>query len=276
MFIPYQHFCLVPEYIMTWQIQYGLMEAAGLRPGPNVSLAYAIDKFRREKTRELILYMAFLAIFTASSLLQRDVNSAHLYASEVRNTILKRPLSLNNFYKGFSDVSTEQDVWTYMTSVIPSYLYEEAGSLNFVLRVNTIIQAPRLRQVRVNAMSKDECRIAKRLYKVMDECFPYFSVDHVNKTSIPGWPRGSRIPYRTAKELQTEWYGMGILAYDGGGFSLDIPLNFTRADTVDMMTYLRSIKWTDRHTRALFFDFALYNPSQRFFLSARLLFEFLP
>jgi hypothetical protein len=266
----------MPEYAVTCQIQYGLMEAAGLRPGPNVSLAYAIDKFRREKTRELILYIMFLAIVTSSSLLQRDVNAAHLYASEVRNTILKRPLSLNNFYKGFSDIKTEQDVWTYMTSVIPSYLYEEAGSLNFVLRVNTVIQAPRLRQVRVNSISKDECMVAKRLYKVMSECYPYFSVDQVNKTAIPGWPRGSTVPFRTAKELRTEWYGTGILAYDGGGFALDIPLNFTRSETVEMMTYLRSIKWTDRHTRALFFDFVLYNPSQRFFLSVRLLFEFLP
>jgi hypothetical protein len=252
------------------------MEAAGLKPSPNISLAYAIDKFRREKTWELILYVVFLVIFTTSSLLQRDVTSAHLYANEVRNTILQRPFSLKDYYKNFGNITTKEEVWTYLIGVIPAYLYDDPAALSFVLRVNTIIQAPRLRQVRVSAVDKDACNVLPRMYDVIDECYPYFSVDKVNKTAIPGWPRGSIVPYRSAQELKTEWYGTGILAYDGGGFALDIPLNYSRADTVEMLEYLRSIRWTDRSTRALFFDFALYNPSLRFFLSVRLLFEFLP
>lgn len=64
---------------MSQEVQYQLMEAAGLRPGPNVSLALAVDKFRREKMREVLLYLLFLFLFTTSTYLQRDVHPAHMY-----------------------------------------------------------------------------------------------------------------------------------------------------------------------------------------------------
>lgn len=54
---------------MSVEVQYQLMEAAGLKPGPNVSLAFAVDKFRREKTWEIWLYIAFLFLFTTSTYL---------------------------------------------------------------------------------------------------------------------------------------------------------------------------------------------------------------
>ena len=41
---------------MSKRQQLALFAAAGLKAGPNVSLAYAIDKFRRDKIREVFLY----------------------------------------------------------------------------------------------------------------------------------------------------------------------------------------------------------------------------
>lgn len=55
---------------MSKRQQLALLAAAGLKAGPNVSLAYAIDKFRRDKIREVFLYAFFLGLFTVSALVQ--------------------------------------------------------------------------------------------------------------------------------------------------------------------------------------------------------------
>jgi len=84
------------------------------------------------------------------------------------------------------------------------------------------------------------------------------------------------LAYKTDKQLQTGSYHQGLLPYGGGGFALDIPLYFNKTQALDFFTYLKEQRWTDLHTRAVFFDFALYNPVNGMYLSVRLLFEFLP
>jgi len=87
---------------------------------------------------------------------------------------------------------------------------------------------------------------------------------------------GAVLNYRTDQQLETNAYNNGLLPYGGGGFAIDIPLYFKKAEVLEFFTYLKSQRWTDLHTRAVFFDFALYNPVNGLFLSVRLLFEFLP
>jgi hypothetical protein len=156
---------------MSKRQQLALFAAAGLKAGPNVSLAYAIDKFRRDKIREVFLYMFFLALFTISALLQRDVTDAHYYTQTVKDVILAEEFPGVTWRKTFSDISIDSDFWEYMTTVIPDYLYAEEwyngdkfdqSELNYILHVNKIVQAPRLRQLRV---IESECLVPQRLRK---------------------------------------------------------------------------------------------------------------
>ena len=259
---------------MPQEVQYQLMEAAGLKPGPNVSLALAVDKFRREKMREVFLYMLFLFLFTTSTLLQRDVAPAHMYLQEVKRSILLEPFPNLDFQKTFHDIRTDVDFWDYISNVIPNYLFEGNGTeINYILKVNRIVQAPRLRQVRVKRESGNEtiCRVVPRLQvnSRVQECYPPFSEATKSTEPISGWPPGTPMKYRSGEELRTEWYGTGILSYEGGGYALDFPLNTTRRRTRQMMAQLKADRWTDDGTRAVFFDFCMFNPMERFFLSCR-------
>jgi len=267
---------------MSKRRQLALFAAAGLKAGPNVSLAYAIDKFRRDKIREVFLYAFFLMLFTVSALSQRDVTDAHYYTATVKDAILNENFPDVTWYKTFHDVSVSSDFWDYMTSVIPKFLYNEVWyngdpflpeEKNYVLHVNRLVQAPRLRQLRVN---KQDCPVPPRLQGVIGQCYPSFTQTSENKTSINGWPPGKILNYKTSEQLRTSEYRNGLLPYGGGGFALDIPLYYTKAQALDFFTHLRNSKWTDLHTRAVFFDFALYNPVNGLYLSVRLLFEFLP
>jgi len=72
---------------MNKRQQLALLAAVGLKAGPNVSLVYAIDKFRRDKVREVLLYMLFLCLFTVSALVQRDVTDSHYYTQTVNTPV---------------------------------------------------------------------------------------------------------------------------------------------------------------------------------------------
>lgn len=267
---------------MNKRQQLALLAAVGLKAGPNVSLVYAIDKFRRDKIREVLLYLLFLILFTVSALVQRDVTNSHYYTQTVKNAILNENFPGVTWFKTFKDVSMDGDFWDYMTKVIPKYLYPEewyngqpfsTDELNYVLHVNRLVQAPRLRQLRVN---KQDCAVPPRLRKILSVCYPSFAPENENKTAITGWPPGEILEYRTDQQLQTSRYSNGLLPYGGGGFALDIPLYFNKSQSLEFFTYLKANKWTDLHTRAVFFDFVLYNPDNGLYLSVRLLFEFLP
>mmetsp|Transcript_27342 Transcript_27342/g.53297 ORF Transcript_27342/g.53297 Transcript_27342/m.53297 type:complete len:803 (+) Transcript_27342:127-2535(+) len=267
---------------MSKRQQLALLAAAGLKAGPNVSLAYAIDKFRRDKIREVFLYAFFLALFTISALLQRDVTDAHYYTQTVKDVILGEDFPGVTWRKTFHDVSVDGDFWDYMTTVIPDYLYTEEwyngdrfeqSEMNYILHVNRVVQAPRLRQLRV---VESDCIVPQRLRKSLNRCYPQFSSKLEDKSPIAGWPPGAILEYKTDEQLETKAYTNGLLPYGGGGFAIDLPLYFNKTEVLEFFTYLKSERWTDLHTRAVFFDFALYNPVNGLFLSVRLLFEFLP
>ena len=93
---------------------------------------------------------------------------------------------------------------------------------------------------------------------------------------ITGWPPGTMLNYSSAAELGQSASQTQLGWYEGGGFVLDFPLSLTAVEVRQIFRHLRVQRWTDLGTRAVFFDFALYNSAQRFFLGVRLNFEFLP
>jgi hypothetical protein len=241
---------------MNKRQQLALFAAAGLKAGPNVSLAYAIEKFRREKIREILLYLFFLSLFTISALVQRDVTDAHYYTQTVKDVIIGQDFPGVTWRKTFMDISVDSDFWDYMTSVVPPLLYAEQWyngqalkpeELNYVLHVNRLVQAPRIRQLRVN---REICDVPLRLKSAIKYCYPALSSANENRTAIAGWPPGQLLQFSSSQKLQTGDYRNGLFPYSGGGFAIDIPLYFNQSQVNELFSYLRSQKWTDLHTRA--------------------------
>ena len=88
---------------------------------------------------------------------------------------------------------------------------------------------------------------------------------HVNKTNTP-WT------YQGTLELDgTPTWGY-IGTYSGGGYVAELGIRKETANT--MVQYLKSTRWLDRLSRALFVEFNLYNPNTNLFTVVSLLFEF--
>ena len=61
--------------------------------------------------------------------------------------------------------------------------------------------------------------------------------------------------------------------YSGGGYIVSFDINL--ANSINILDELNRFSWIDRQTRAVFFEFTLYNPNINLFLSAIYLTEFL-
>ena len=148
----------------------------------------------------------------------------------------------------------------------------ELGSPPRFLRgYNRIIGPVRLRQLRVKPGS---CGIPAMFKGAIDECYaPYSLFKH---DTAPFGP--AEAPEKWAHSSSTVLDGLisggRFATYSGGGYVVDLPTNATAA--AEAIEDLRRHGWVDRATRAVFVDMSCYNANTESFLSARLLFEFLP
>lgn len=271
-----------------------LMIAAGFRPGPNVSLQLAIDSFKDDQFRQLVLYSIFLLCFTISSYTQRNVEASHYYVSSVKGALMTRPFAVVPFFKTYRNISRPLDCWLYLETVLPEYLFEEKWyngepipreERANILQANRLVQAPRLRQVRVKPYKCAEgpgglksvlTKVPKRLRQFVINCYPAAEDAEIEQEEeLEGWPIGNKVRYKSGEELSSDSYSTNYEVYDGGGYAIDIPLNSSQADVKAMFRHLTNVKWSDLKTRAIFMDFVMYNAPSRLFCSVRLCFEFL-
>jgi hypothetical protein len=185
----------------------------------------------------------------------------------------------NRSATNFTDINTHKDFWLYLNTSFPDLVYpldvqgpEETGN---VFRSNKIVQHVRLRQVRVNPepcrapgiLNDTYVKFAPALVLTEDAstCFPPYSV----RSEDRGIWKGTR--YTTAEEL-----GLNNIqsSYSMGGFVVAMDKNNTGFKM--KISALNAARWTDDGTRAVFLDFAAYNPARDVFISVRILFEFLP
>ena len=196
-----------------------------------------------------------------------------------RTTVLNSAFPNTTWYETFEDVVSDSDFWDYMITVVPTFLFQDnLNDRDDVYQVNRMVQPARIRQIRVIKETPSTCTIPipARLRKFITVCFPAAGPGVSSTAAIPGWPPGEPLQYRTAAELNTARSWLGIFPYSGDGFAYDFPLNATQADVLARLNYWRQMRWTDRQTRAVFLNFVVYNPENRFYISATLLFEFLP
>ncbi len=65
--------------------------------------------------------------------------------------------------------------------------------------------------------------------------------------------------YTTVELLDTRPFSAPLSSYEGGGYVY--PLDKASATVRADLKELQARRWTDRHTRAIFLEFAVYNPN---------------
>ena len=84
--------------------------------------------------------------------------------------------------------------------------------------------------------------------------------------------------YRTGRELKsfpfTARKSATPTTYEGGGYVQEFPLGLSNAEYKSMLIELKTKGWTDRSTRCILFDTAMYNLELNTFLLIRITFEF--
>ena len=268
-----------------------IAQSAGVRVTADFSIEQAVADFGRMKLRELYAYVVFLALFTTVTYLTRDFYTGNMIYNTARNAIINVRFDTPERHKNFREISQTEDFWDYLNLGMSQYLLRDGYDketlqpseaddrqmgLLYVLRYNQLIQPNRIRQVRVTQQTGLECEANINIIEKFNECSPTYKEKYLDKTTYKGVD-DAVIPYRSGADLHTDAFGRSATStYDGGGYVIDLPLLMSSSDVLSTFSKLKSGRWVDKHTRAVMIDMVTYNPTNSFYLSVRLCFEFLP
>lgn len=266
----------------------------------NTSLIYRTKslEYRTMKLMfcEVMLYVSFLAVFTAFLVLQR---SGSLYESRRHQldywagctrvgdgktcTIdqVTSPESLMEWmaYDFAPKAFTEQELYPPIGSAV-SILRLQSGVVPWTpryvgdRRASVLVGAVRIRQLRVQYNL--DCEVIADFKSIHPDCFPKYSPGVESKLAWhPVWaPDHIKKHYKWYPANETE---QGDLVgyhgtYPGNGFVLDLPLNLTGAQA--RMKELEEWSWLDFRTRAVIIELNTLTPNVNIFVNTKLLFEF--
>jgi polycystin 1L2 len=135
----------------------------------------------------------------------------------------------------------------------------------------------------------DSCYLNNQMKKTVDFCIADFSSLNEDKSQHgfnwtqydstldvpkPLKPIYTAFQYKDASTLNGLPYTSSYNTYGGGGYVYELrgSIGYLKAN----LSMLQSMGWIDRQTRAIFIEFALYNPNLNLFSVCTLLTEFLP
>jgi len=266
--------------------------------GPQRSLT----KQDKQQIWELLLYTVFISIFIVVTTYDRnmtDDNLTYRFVEQMRNLFVGAELNYDdsNFPKTFDMIVTNSDWWAWLlgpgvNNIFPEQWYNgeqiEEPLRNRIMHINQLVGKVRLRQVR---SAPYNCSVPAKWKKTYTECYSEFTLgfddtesygprDRDNNGKPLRWHRGTFKGKDVKFEFQSMWELNSIPTYGtrqflgGGGFVFDLPNNKTEA--LREIHDLKSYGWIDRRTRAVFIDFAVYNPNLATYCVVSLLAEMLP
>ncbi|XP_060542949.1 polycystin-2 isoform X1 [Pantherophis guttatus] len=234
------------------------------------------EKYLKSVLRELITYLIFLVVLSVLS--YGMVNSNIYYYTRVMSQLfLDTPVSKME-KTNFRSLSTMEDFWKFSEGPLLDGLYWEmwynnktvAENRSFIYHENLLLGVPRIRQLKVRNAS---CSIPEDLKDEIKDCYDVYSV--TNEDTAPfGLRNGTAWTYTSEKDLNGSSHWGLIATYSGSGYYQD--LSKSKEDTSALIAVLKNNLWLDRGTRAVFFDFSVYNANINLFCIVRLLVEFPP
>jgi polycystin 2 len=238
------------------------------------------EGFVRTTLRELIVYIVFIIVLCVLTF--GMVNSSTYYYTKVLSELF---LDNTNEAKGtFREASSVVDVWRFMRGPLVDGLYWETwyngGNVTgddqgFILHESKLLGVPRVRMLKVTNHS---CEVHKDFEYDIKDCYAdYSKADEDKKTFGLGiFPANkSRVyssetawKYTESKEIDGSDHQAKISKYGGGGFYQDLANN--KADSLAIIQELHDNLWIDRGTRAVLFDFTVYNANINLFCQVRI------
>ncbi|XP_033100581.1 polycystic kidney disease protein 1-like 2 [Anneissia japonica] len=195
----------------------------------------------------------------------------------------------------FTKISSRDYFWNYTINVfIPSLhagvQYNGAKDPNSASeyliadRISLMPTSARLRQLRVQ---RDICTVPSPMDTVIDRCrTEYNPGSEESRHFKENWTLINQTHHKNAVGLEKvwrykTWFELGSLpywgkytVYGGGGYVAE--LGHKVDDAWKIAEYLQSTKWVDQLTRAVFFEFSVFNPPSNLYGVAYMIAEFLP
>ncbi|CAF3361707.1 unnamed protein product [Rotaria sp. Silwood1] len=245
--------------------------------------------------RELFFLLLFLGVLYAISFVNRDIDDAHQMVNYLRREFLKIDYHYSDKYKSgqkknsyvFENINSIKDYWYWLENIFVNKYLEtcrnDRTTNNTHLLKNTqtnrIIGWPTLRQLRVknescprkaldDHMKIDNCNLPYTWYNEAKHPFG-FNIS----TSDP--PKLTQAFHYKSVQDDTLIYSTSHATYMAGGYVHEIQGRSTEQILIGFR-YLQNHHWIDRHTRAIFLTFGLYNPHANLFVYCSLLLEQLP
>ncbi|CAJ1052439.1 polycystin-2 isoform X1 [Xyrichtys novacula] len=232
------------------------------------------ERYLRNILREMLTYIAFL--ITLCILTYGMVNANMYYYTKVMSQLfLDTQLSVED-PSTFRSLSTMEDFWKFTQGPFLNGMYWEVWYNNkslpenqsLIYYENLLLGVPRLRQVKVR---NESCSVHEDLRDEVQDCYNMYTPS--NEDTTPFGPKnGTAWEYTTDSKMNGSSYWGQVSKYGGGGYYQD--LSRTREESAVQLQYLKDHLWLDRGTRAVFFDFSVYNGNINLFCIVRLLAEF--
>lgn len=234
------------------------------------------------QTLELLSYLALVVVFAASTLGNHTDESEFHLASNIRDVFVKQevPFGASRFSKTLSDVSTVDDVWLWLTKVLPPVLYDSGipcswcptGLMDGVLGPNVLVSnGIRIRQLRVLPRSCNR-KGHENLANVTRGCYPSFSASDEARLPFGSLQqfRWSQMPATTSQP-----YRGSVQTWPATGYAVDLGLGGgSSREMAAQVTALKAAHFIDLATRAIIVELALFSPVTRLTSSVRISFEF--
>ncbi|XP_060913704.1 polycystin-2 isoform X1 [Labrus mixtus] len=232
------------------------------------------ERYLRNVLREMLTYIAFL--ITLCILTYGMVSANMYYYTKVMSQLfLDTPLSAGD-PSTFRSLSTMEDFWKFTEGPFLNGMYWEVWYNNkslpenqsLIYYENLLLGVPRLRQVKVR---NESCSVHEDLRDKIQDCYNLYTPSNEDTSSF-GPKSGTAWVYTTESEMNGSSYRGQVSKYGGGGYYQD--LSRTREESATQLQFLKDHLWLDRGTRAVFFDFSVFNGNINLFCIARLLVEF--
>ncbi|XP_072035417.1 polycystin-2-like protein 2 [Amphiura filiformis] len=242
--------------------------------------------------KEIWLYMTFLLILFMMG--YGNVNPDSYY---IQHSV--RSVFLNADYNGgtsFGSINTIPNFWSHVRGTFVPSLYTPDfdngepdlvnGRQKYIAdKSHILLGTARLRQLRVY---DDSCKLQPVMEETIHHCRDeYSAADDVEISYDIGWEEYNRTigiehdrdpylkpwKYRYWDDTDSDPQYVKITVYYGGRFVVEFGNNL-EAD-LEMLQFLEENMWVDQQTRAVFFEFAVYNPVSNVHIFAMNLVEFL-
>ncbi|KAG1698577.1 Polycystic kidney disease protein 1-like 2 [Nymphon striatum] len=239
-----------------------------------------------EVLREIFAYVIFLWLLLILSYGNRDPNGRLLQQS-ISNGFLKP----GDIYLDFTKVKTIDKFYRWVTEAfIPELMVTNwynarppNGLGGFVDdRSNFLVGMPIMRQVRIK---ENSCNVHSIVWNITEGCAGFGKIWNEEDSDYRvGWtldedaPKSYEYYYQNSSRIQSIPFWGELDWYGGGGYVYPFihPLKGQHRHYIREIQKLKRNKWIDKNTRAVFFEFGMYNAQVNLFAYVTIVAEMMP